>query len=282
MKCSDARELLSAYHDCELAPSQRARVTSHIAVCASCSGELASYQWLSGLTERLPEPKVASEYSSALPAEPRALPDIRSQSQGFTAWQGWVATAAAVLLIAGVWWGVGPRDRGLTQGRPSDLAAFLAAMGSDPKSAQQGLLGRFRAQSVSLEVAGQRLGYRPAATESLPSDWDLTETYLLDMPCCRCVQVIYTNSKGRSVSVFEHEAERAIVFEGEPERKCLCHGMPTTVAGSEGALAATWKNGSRFITVVGAKDLEEVEGFVESLVPRDTIGDRANEHDRSI
>lgn len=282
MNCSSAKTLLSAYYDGELALDQRALVNSHLADCPSCAEELRSFEWLSGLTQRLPEPEGISGPWVASAAKPKTLPGRRIPWVGAEAWPSWVAMAAAVLLIAGAWWGVGMRDHSLFHGRPTDLAAFLTAMDSDPQSAQQSLLSRFDARLVSLDVASQALGYRPAAAEGLPSGWEVSETYLLDMPCCTCAQVICTKSEGRSVSVFEHEAERAIVFKGEPERKCVCHGEPTTVAGSEGALAATWKRDKRYVTLVGAKDLDEVEAFVGSLMKKDASGGGTAQHDQSM
>jgi hypothetical protein len=139
-------------------------------------------------------------------------------------------------------------------------------MGSDPKSAQQALLNRFDGRPVSLDEATRVLGYRPAAVAAgLPGGWEVTEAFLLDMPCCTCAQFVCTNREGRSVSVFEHKAERAIEFEGKPQTECLCHGKPTRLFESDAALAATWKSGERYVTLVGAQSLVEVNEFVGHL-----------------
>jgi len=50
MNCGEARELLSAYLDGELAPDRRQRVHEHLDACDACSRELAA---LKGLTEDL-------------------------------------------------------------------------------------------------------------------------------------------------------------------------------------------------------------------------------------
>jgi predicted anti-sigma-YlaC factor YlaD len=269
VNCKAARPLLSAYYDGELPSEERAMVANHVVDCPICSAELASYQWLSRLAMRLPEPAEAPLPWTGLPEE--AAGEIAPRGTRTTAdratfgWERWAAVAATVMVALGALWGASGLVHSESHGHQSDLSEFLSAMGSDPKSAQHTLLSRYSGRPVSLDEASRVLGYRPAAAAGLPGGWEVTEAFLLDMPCCTCAQVICTNLVGRSVAVFEHEAERAIEFRGKPETECLCHGKPTRLVESDAALAATWKNGERYVTLVGAQNVDEVNAFVAQL-----------------
>lgn len=269
MNCKAAKPLLSAYYDGELPPEERTKVANHVVDCPICSAELASYQWLSGLAMRLPEPTVAPVLWAGVPEEaagkkaPRGAKTTAVRAD--FGWERWAAIAATVMVAIGAWWGASGLVPSGSHAHPSDLTEFLSVMGSDPKSAQQALLNRFGGRLVSLDEASRVLGYRPAAAAGLPGGWEVKEAFLLDMPCCTCAQVICTNLEGRSVAVFEHEAERAIEFRGKPETECLCHGKPTRLVESDAALAATWNNGERYVTLVGAQNLDEVNAFVAQL-----------------
>ena len=58
MDCCEVQTLLSAYYDGELPDESRTTVAEHLTQCSACAGELARFEKLSVLTQRLgtPEP----------------------------------------------------------------------------------------------------------------------------------------------------------------------------------------------------------------------------------
>jgi len=54
MHCSQARDLLSAFYDEELAPAQRDAVSSHVQHCPDCTRVLDDMRSLSELAARSP------------------------------------------------------------------------------------------------------------------------------------------------------------------------------------------------------------------------------------
>lgn len=72
MTCDDARDLLEAYHDGELATEARARVEAHLQGCAACARELANLRALSDRVRalgRYPMPDGLASRVGAVAAE---------------------------------------------------------------------------------------------------------------------------------------------------------------------------------------------------------------------
>jgi hypothetical protein len=113
-----------------------------------------------------------------------------------------------------------------------------------------------------MEEASTTLGYEPLAFQRLPPDYSVHKVYLLDMPCCTCAQVVCKNKEGQSIAIFEHAVDQPVWFGERPIIECMCDDVPTNVVQVDDRLAATWKEGKRFITVIGATDLDEVTQFV--------------------
>lgn len=266
MNCSEVQERLSLFYDNELSPDEVAQFATHVADCSSCAAELASFEQLSGLSRRLTDPPVPAhlweELRSKLdaPAEPksvlaRLLPD-RVPSR-------LLALAATILVTAGIggvayqaWFS--PEYNHLA----INFVHYLEEFAERPDDAQQILLAKYDGRPVTVEEAVQTLGYEPMATQGLPPECSVDKVYLLTMPCCTCVQVLCKNKDGQSIAIFEHSIDQPVTFGDWPTIECLCHDMPTSVMQVGDRLAATWKEGQRSITIVGATDLDEVTEFV--------------------
>jgi hypothetical protein len=134
-----------------------------------------------------------------------------------------------------------------------------------PEEAQQILLTSYEGRPTSLQEAASVLGYLPVVAKGLPPGYTLDQAYLLKMPCCTCTQVVCRKVDGHSIAIFEHDTDQPMWFGHRPTLDCICHDMPTSVVQVGDQLAATWKIGQRFITIIGANDLEEVTQFVEYL-----------------
>ncbi len=120
------------------------------------------------------------------------------------------------------------------------------------------MVASYHGQRVDLDEAAHLIKYRPIATESLPNGFSLHEVYVLRMPCCVCVQVIYQRKNAGFISVFEHSDDQPIWFGKRPMITAKCGGTLTSIVQIDGELAASWKCGKRHITVVGVGDIREL------------------------
>jgi hypothetical protein len=82
------------------------------------------------------------------------------------------------------------------------------------------------------------------------------------MPCCRCFEACYHRKDGGMLCVFEHENDQPVWFGNRPMSSKVCSGKPTRLVQVDHCLAATWQQQQRHITVIGAKDVEEVARLV--------------------
>ena len=62
--------------------------------------------------------------------------------------------------------------------------------------------------------------------------------------------------------VFEHDDDQPLWFGDRPTSSKVFFGKPTRLVQVDGCLAATWQQERRHITVIGAKDVEEVTRLV--------------------
>lgn len=108
MDCRETRRMLSAYHDGELSPAERAGVEEHLRGCAGCSGLLAA---LSGFDSKVEVPDPGPEYWERFNRRvvERAAKDDGGKKQTARPKQGWVrrqlpyfvpVAAAAALAVA--------------------------------------------------------------------------------------------------------------------------------------------------------------------------------------
>jgi hypothetical protein len=63
-------------------------------------------------------------------------------------------------------------------------------------------------------------------------------------------------------AVFEHDDSEQHMFGDRPGVECVCQGKQCKLVGLDERIAASWKLGSRHITVIGIESLEEVNELV--------------------
>jgi hypothetical protein len=266
VNCPEIQERLSAYHDSELSPDEAAQVADHLAACSTCAEELACFNQISGLSQLLTDPPVPSPMWSEL----QAKLDVSTQAKASVdktlpqPFKGKIFALAATFLVAvGLWgaykvWFSTDEQHHLAM----NFAGYLDEFLERPDTAQQILLAKYDGQPITLTEATKRLGYEPVAAKGLPLGYSINEVHLLKMPCCTCAQVLCTNEAGNSIAIFEHDIDQPVWFGDRPSEKCLCHEVPTDVKQIGNQFAATWKEGNRFITIIGATDIDEISDFV--------------------
>ena len=268
MNCSEIQERLSEFHDGELPPSEAAHFAAHVADCSSCAEELASFEQLSGLSRRLTDPAVSAEMWDELrsrldtSAEPRTL---TSRIFPVLVPTRRLALVASMLFVVGIGVLAYLNSHSEHNHLAMNFAHFLEEFDESPSDAQQILLAKYDGRPITLKEATNVLGYEPLAAKGLPPGCSLDKAYLLNMPCCTCAQVVCKNEAGQSIAIFEHDIDQPVWFGDNPSVECLCHDIPTNVVQVGDRLAATWKEGQRYVTVIGAMDLDEVTDFVAHL-----------------
>jgi len=270
VNCSDVQTRLSAYHDSELLEDEAAQVAAHLAHCSSCAAELASFEQLSGLSRKLTDPPIPAHMWEDLQAQLRGGKED-TQILGWINSKGdsgrLLALAVTILIAVGI--GVIAYRSRFTVGGHDHLAgtfdSFLDEFENQPDDAQQVLLVNYDGRPTTLQEAVNVLGYEPVAAKRLPPGCSIDKVYLLKMPCCTCAQITCRNESGHHLAIFEHDLDQPVWFGDRPSVSCLCHDVPTSVVQVGNKLAATWKEGKRFITIIGANNLEEVTDLVAHL-----------------
>lgn len=271
MDCPEVQERLSAYIDGELPDGEHAAVAAHAQTCGECAESVKFAKMLSTQTRSLTDPVAPAGLwdgvESRLPG--RSVLAVENAVRERRRWTPMrvLGLAASILVVVGAgFWashrflGDGHHRQHETMSANFDL--YLAQFSVDPERAHETLVATYGGEQLDGEDAEKRLGYRPLASQFGPSDATVEEVYVLDMPCCRCALTICRRDDGGVLAVLEHDEPQPIWFGERPRLECLCDGKPTSVVQMNGKLAASWRQGSRHITVIGAGDLEEVTRIV--------------------
>lgn len=267
MQCNEVVESLSPYFDGELASAERLAIDEHLAGCAERAEKLESFEAISRLTSKsvdpLPPPDLYERLRSRAESPERAtqstaLPSSSSSTRRWLIVASLIAISA--VIVTAVFW-PGHHDDHDTV----NLDGYLTAFAEDPESAQQHLVGRYENQKATVASAARQLGYQPAAAGRLPDGVTVEQLTMFDMPCCRCLQTICKADGEQTVVVFEHVDEHSFEFGDRPTMTCRCKGRKTRIVEFDGQLVASWMQGRRHLTLIGARDLEQVVAFVERI-----------------
>ncbi len=286
MKCPDIQDRLSAYYDGELSPETQAKMTRHLAGCESCAAEFADFKDVTRAVSRMPQPKVppavwdgiavelsAGDSNDSIKPQPVAGPNRHWWTSSRQ-----LALAASVLLMLGFgYWmnrGMDHSNSGshANSGTHEHSAEFVATMDhylrqlpADPDAAEQFLLNKYNGQSVNADTAVQLVGYRPAVSQGLPEGYSLASTSVLKMPCCTCVKAVCKRQDGSTLVLFEHDDEKTEWFGERQSNMAMCGDKECCLVDLDSSIAATWKRGSRSLTAVGVRDVDEVNTLVSWL-----------------
>ena len=267
MNCSQIQDLLSAYFDGELPDESNRTVTEHLESCSDCTGELAGFRNLSAMAGRFPTPPSPKsnwrQLENALDDESAVAPDRRNGHWRMS-WRRHLALAATMLLVVGLGW-TGYKMAAPEHKHARVFGHYLEEFQRDPARAQGMLLTEYKGEPLDAGSAIQTVGYRPAVANGLPEGYSIESTYVMEMPCCTCVQTLCKRSDGSVLVVFEHDDEQPNWFGGLPDIIANCGGMQCSLVELESQLAASWKRGKRHMTIIGARDVAEVDKMVSWL-----------------
>jgi hypothetical protein len=270
MDCSSTRQHLSALHDGELPPDLQAAIAEHLDGCHECARRLAEFQDLSGMAAEMTSPAVPADIwpqlEKKLAAEvPRQRAILAHLIRLRRTWIG-LATAALVVVAAStaavVWLQQADDGHGHVA---VNFGRYLDEFERNPDVAQKVLLSDYEGRAVSYDEAATKVRYQPVTPERLPNGLSRQAVYLLRMPCCTCVQAIYQGADGEKLTVFEHVDDQPVWFGTRPTIRARCNGMPCSLVQVDDRLAASWKRQGRYVTVIGARDVEQVAELVAYL-----------------
>lgn len=276
MNCSQVQNLLSAYYDGELAGDLQTRVARHLGECTACAQQLTGFEKLTALAGALPTPAPPESIWRQLNEqldEQRANQSPEHRSRLSFPIPRILTLVATVLIAAGIgWfgyqaWFAPTHDEQFV----AEFGRYLELFGRDPEAAEQFLLAKYEGQAVNvqeaadIEQAVERLGYRPVVADGLPQGYSIESTTVMDMPCCTCVNCRCKRSDGSTIAIFEHNDEEADWFGERPVISANCSGRRCRLVELDGRIAATWRRGQRMVTVIGLKDVTEVNTLVAWL-----------------
>ena len=271
MNCSQVQEVLSAYYDGELPCETKAEVAGHLDGCARCSRRVAAFGQLSAAAQALPTPSPPPEMWTQLAQELDAAGDSRPAARQ----KIWMLTsrkvaaiAAALLLAVGVGSFAFVTFRGphAPDQMAADLGDYLEAFQRSPLEAQKVLLASYEGEAVALAESAEQAGYRPAVASGLPESYSVDSVFVWKMPCCTCVQTLCKREDGSTVAIFEHGTDKPVRFGDCPCVSAECGGKKCSIVEGKPQLAVSWDHNGRQLTVIGARDMNEVNALVEWLV----------------
>ncbi len=268
MNCNEVIPLLSPLHDGELDFEQRQAVAAHLRSCVECSGRLGALRRLTDLSCQTPSPAppatLLAKIERLIGDGTRNESGRRSYVRSRTAAAILIASAAAVLGGLIVWQ--------LASGPPQSHVEMVRVFGEFLRAYEQGninaaamLAQEYQGTSVSEAEAASALNHQTVTRDTVLSSHQVAKRYLLKMPCCDCVQTIYTCDGKTSFIVFEHTQEELEWFEGRSVVRTECRGKSCCVVELKRSLAASWRVDSGYVTVVGVRDLTQLDEFVGEL-----------------
>lgn len=271
MNCSEVQDQLSAYVDAELPAEIRDQMAAHVNNCKACAAEVGFARELSGEVRAIPAPQPPPGLWNAIEA---GLGNEKQLSLAgdavFPRWwarprAAWAIAASVLLLLtAGLLMSEYFSDHQEHETMAASFDLYLSKFAVDPEQAHETLVAMYNGQLVTADEAEDSLGFRPVATNAA-ENVTVERTYALEMPCCRCSLSVCRRSDGEIMTVLEHVDPQPIWFGDRSRVECLCDGKPTSIVQLNGQLAASWRQGERQITIIGAKNLEEVTRLVNSL-----------------
>lgn len=270
MNCLEVKELLSAYYDEELNGDIRTQVAAHVATCEDCTRRLAEFKSYGDAFAMLPQPKVPEGGWDEIAGLVDGVDGVRLADRQRPFWRSpaVLSLAASVLLLLGI----GMWMRGHSDHADSHHAEFVATMdrylttlATDPAQAEAFLLSQYDGQTVQPEDAIKLVGYRPAVASGLPDNYTLTLTSVMKMPCCTCVKAVCKRQDGSTLVLFEHDDEETEWFGHRESNLAMCGDKECCLVDLDSSIAATWRQGSRWVTAVRARDEDEVSELVTWL-----------------
>ena len=261
MKCENAIEFLSLYHDGELSADVRAALEVHLEGCVACSTELMALRRLSELAAQLDVPKPRREHDNQNDSRSRLSADNPTENQPKRLRTAAILSAlAATVLIAFAFQNWSHNDH-----QHADLAKYWNRFQTNPADAQNELVNRYTGRLVSADEAVKEVGFRPSVERLDPATVRVKNSYVLKMPCCRCLQTICRRPDGSELIVLEHREEQPNWFPTLSHVNIRCSDTTCRITEIDGLLAASWPLGDRRLTVIGLDDLNELASWVESL-----------------
>lgn len=267
MNCREAQEQMSAYHDGELSELVAVQVEAHVHSCQECSEHLRAFRELTCLSATLRAPLVSRDAWPELSAEighsQRIAPTFRLRiTRPSLRW----ASAAALILVCGLVAFVLALQSYHSHNLSEAFDHFLVAFSRSPSQADDVLSNLYNGQPVTASEAERLLKYRPAVYRGLPAGYSLKSAYVMKMPCCTCFQANLTSKDG-GIAVFEHDGEQQEWFGDRPSTEVICQGQPTRIVQADSYISATCPCGPRYLTIVGAKDVEQLDSLLSRWLP---------------
>ncbi|WP_437193682.1 anti-sigma factor family protein [Planctomicrobium sp. SH527] len=272
MNCSKVNQLLSAYYDGELSDELHEAVREHLGQCDGCAVELRGFERLSlmarfiesatppdHLWERIEVTLDEPESHRIKPEASLAQNSYISRSRMIIAVAATIAVGIAVFMLQS-WRHLEHHNHFTTE-----FNQYLLEFNRDPEAAQKFLLDKYENHRVSPEQATKLVGYRPVIAAGAPPEYKIASTFVVKMPCCTCVQTLCQRADGSALAIFEHNDTALEWFGDRPAITASCHGKGCCLVQLKDSTAVSWKQGNRYITVIGVREFSEIDRILTWL-----------------
>lgn len=269
MDCEAVTEKLSAFLDGELGSSEELDVQRHLTSCETCRAEFEQFDAMGNIIRR------CESCEMQLP-EWDSIESRLERAEVLTMWPSinrsrWLVSVLVTAASIGFIWLAVSSFRNTRHGGHShqelavDFQDVFRLAQTDPQAAIGKLVARYQGKELDRDGTIAYLGYEPTLFQTMPVGFNRTSTHVLSMPCCKCSATVCQRQDGTSLVVFEHKNEQPVWFGDAPCIETQCAGQACKIIESAGSLAVTWKNKDRQLTMVGAKNVNEVSEWVSAL-----------------
>jgi hypothetical protein len=146
-----------------------------------------------------------------------------------------------------------------------DFGTFLKQFENRPNESVNVLATKYEGVPASEEDATAALKRATVGRATILGDHTLFKRYVLNMPCCRCVQTAYQRDGQVSLVVFEHDEPQLDWFGHRPAVQANCGDTSCCLIQLGDKLAGSWPLEQGYVTVVGVRDVAELEALVQTL-----------------
>ncbi len=260
---------LSAYYDDQLPPDRHVEAVKHATECPECAAELEAYAKLSQMVAAsdLPSPPESlwSNIEQQLAVEQRKR-RFRLPVGQHHQLSRWLLIAASLLLVAGlgatavIVWHKARVPRNIV-----DLSDYLNLFEKDPDQAIKLLAMKYHGRPIVLTRTKTNDREIAALIKELPDNYSIKDAVVLKMPGCTCVHCTCGSTHEDTVAILAQDKSRPVQFGKRPVIHTRCGGTNCQVVQVGSRLAVTWQQGNHKITVIGIRNLDEIEKLIAEI-----------------
>lgn len=268
-----APEQLSAFHDGELSPAERAGVAAHLERCEGCLSRLDEIERVGRIAATLPVPVPGRDLwpniEAAIPE--RSMPWTNPGALFRRPAATFAAAATLIVVLVGGLVLFGPlQDRFETTTETAgllgfDYGAFLAGLNEPAKMKHFDRAYDRRKLSLEEALSEAHVTVDDKLLEQIPEGLDLAAVYILSNKNARALQVTYRHNSNE-IAVFKQPEGLPVRFAGYRIEPAAIGSKQCLMVDTGRFCAITFSSDEAQYVVIGRNDDMEVAQVIDNLL----------------